>query len=105
MAKFYGSVGYAVFDETSPGVFEEVITEKKYRGDIEQVPMIKNQPTENLNDDITLNNKISIVTDLFADEHLYAIRYVVYGGSKWKVTSVELRRPRIILSIGGVYNG
>ncbi len=105
MAKFYGSVGYAVFDETSPGVFEEVITEKKYRGDIEQVPMIKNQPTENLNDDITLNNKISIVTDLFADEHLYAIRYVVYGGSKWKVTSVELRRPRIVLSIGGVYNG
>lgn len=105
MAKFYGSVGYAVFDETSPGVFEEVITEKNYRGDIEQVPMIKNQPTENLNDDITLNNKISIVTDLFADEHLYAIRYVVYGGSKWKVTSVELRRPRIILSIGGVYNG
>ena len=67
--------------------------------------MIKNQPTENLNDDITLNNKISIVTDLFADEHLYAIRYVVYGGSKWKVTSVELRRPRIVLSIGGVYNG
>lgn len=103
MAKFYGVVGYVVTGETVPGVWEEQVTERSYYGDV-----IKNtkrwQTTENLNDDITVSNQISIVADPFADNHFFAMKYVKWMGATWKVTKVEVKSPRLILSIGGVYN-
>lgn len=103
MAKFYGSVGYAVTEETSPGVYEEVIKEVTYFGDI-----LRNsrqlQPTENLNDNIRINNEISIVADPFAFENFHAMRFVTYMGTKWEITGVEVKYPRLILTVGGVYN-
>lgn len=103
MAKFYGEVGYMTTGETAPGVWGEVITERPYYGDI-----LKNtkrwQGSEGLNDDITTSNTISILADPFAYENFFDIRYVRWMGAAWKVTSVEVQRPRLILSIGGVYN-
>ena len=34
MAKFYGEIGYAETKEISPGVWEEVITERVYSGEL-----------------------------------------------------------------------
>lgn len=103
MARFYGKVGYVVTEETVPGVWGEAVTERAYYGDV-----IKNtkryQETSNLNDDITVNNLISIVADAFAYDHFFAMKYVEWMGSKWKVNNVEVQRPRLILTIGGVYN-
>lgn len=104
MAKFRGKVGYAVTAETAPGVFTEQITERTYSGDVLR-NVSKIQSGENLNDNLTVDNKLSIVADPFAYENFYAMRYVRWMGALWKVSSVEVQRPRLILTIGGVYNG
>ncbi|MCD8159450.1 MAG: hypothetical protein LUD77_11390 [Clostridiales bacterium] len=103
MAKFYGNIGYGETAETSPGVWEEVITERKYFGDVLQF-MRRWESGEGLNDDLNISNKISIVADPFAYEHFHTMRYVEWLGAKWKVSEVEVAYPRLILNVGGVYN-
>lgn len=104
MAKFYGKIGYGESVETAPGVYEDVITELSYYGDV-----LRNtrqlQTGENLNSDVTVNNSISIVADAYANEHFFAIRYIEWMGTLWSVTDVEVKSPRLILRMGGVYNG
>ena len=103
MAKFYGVVGYAETTETAPGGWSEVITERNYSGDV-----IRNirrlQSSENLNDDLVINNIISIIADPYAYQNFHTMRYVKWMGVFWKITSVEVQRPRLLLTIGGVYN-
>ena len=106
MGKFYGGVGYAIQVENPPGsgVWKDQIVEKNYRGDV-----ILNQQrwekTEGVNDNLTLDNSISIVADTFAYENFGCIKYVVWNGRKWKIQSLAINRPRIVLQIGGLYNG
>lgn len=104
MAKFYGSVGYAETVKTAPGVHEERIVEYPYYGDLTRNAR-QLQSSETLNDDINVANEISIVADPFAYQNFYRMRYVGFMGTKWKVTKVEVQYPRLILTIGGVYNG
>lgn len=104
MAKFCGNIGYSVTTETSPGVFTEQVTERNYYGDTLR-NVSKSQDGQNLNQNLTVDNKISIVADPFAYEHFYAMRYVHWMGALWEVNSVEVLNPRLILTIGGVYNG
>lgn len=103
MAKFYGKVGFLRTEESAPDVYSEVLTERLYKGDV-----IRNQKryqsSESLNDDVVLSNNISIVADNYANENVFAIRYVMYKGVPWKVTNAEIQRPRIILTLGGKYN-
>lgn len=102
--KFYGVIGYAVTKETSPGVWTEQIQEREYTGDV-----LRNTKryvnAETLNDNIDLSNTFSIVADAFAYQNFFAIRYIEWMGTRWKVNSVEIQRPRLSLTIGGVYNG
>ena len=104
MSKFYGSVGYADTVETSPSVWEDTIIEKKYRGDVLRVSR-RWQPTENLNDNLNISNEISILADPYAYRNFSKIKYVVWMDQAWKVQTVTVNRPRLILEIGGVYNG
>ena len=103
MAKFHGEVGYVTFAETAPGVHEEVITERTYFGDF-----IKNtrglQTANQVNDNVTVSNEISIVADPYANENFFAIRYVKFMGVKWKVTNVTVAYPRLVMTVGGIYN-
>jgi hypothetical protein len=105
MAKFSGKVGYVDGStETAPGVWVENVTERLYMGDvIRETKQWKE--TERLNDNLSLSNRISIVADDFAISHLYAMKYVIWSGVYWTVSNIEVQRPRLILSIGGVYNG
>ena len=104
MAKWYGKVGFTETAETSPGVWEEEIVERSYYGDL-----IRNhkrlESGENLNDNITVQNEISIVSDPYAVQNFHCIRYVEFMGTKWRVTAVDVQYPRLALSLGGVYNG
>lgn len=104
MAKFYGAIGYASTVETKPGVWEEQITERMYCGDL-----IRNtrrlESSGNLNDNVNVSNEVSIVADPYANENFHSMRYVKFMGTAWKITSVEVRYPRLILSVGGEYNG
>lgn len=104
MAKFYGKIGYGQAVETVAGVWEDVITEYSYYGDV-----IRNtrrlEDGEYLNNDLTVSNSISVVADAYAYEHFFAIRYIQWAGALWTVTEVDVQRPRLLLRLGGVYNG
>lgn len=104
MAKFYGKIGYANTVETKPGVYDEQIVERSYYGDL-----IRNtrrlQSSGQVNDDINISNEISIVADPYATNNFHTMRYAVFMGTKWKISNVEVSYPRLILTLGGVYNG
>ena len=102
--KYYGKIGYIDTEETSPGVWEEQITERTYSGDVLRLSKSW-QGGQNLNDDIQISVQISIVSDPFALQHFHSFRYVEWQGALWKITSAEPQFPRIVLTIGGIYNG
>lgn len=104
MAKFYGVIGYAVTKETAPGVWTEEIAEQSYYGDLTR-NMRRLQDSGYLNDDINVANEISIVADPYANANFHSMRYVAFMGAKWKISKVEVQYPRLILTLGGVYNG
>lgn len=105
MAKFYGTVGYVIREKTKPGVWEDKATEREYFGDYVRFPSSRTESTESVNDNIVIENNISIVADPYAYEHFHHIKYVKSMGIAWKVTKVDPQYPRIILTTGGVYNG
>lgn len=106
MARYFGAVGYGVNEETpvGSGDWKDVITEHLYYGD-EVRANGKFEPGEHLNDDISVQNSISIIADQYAEQNMLNIRYIEWNGHKWKVTGVQLERPRLILSLGTKYNG
>lgn len=103
MAKWFGNIGFAEQEEIRPGVWEEQITDRKYYGDVLR-NIRRLESADKLNDDININNELSVVSDPYAIQNFHKIRYAEYMGTKWKVTSVEVQRPRLILSLGGEYN-
>lgn len=104
MAKYFGKIGYVEQVETAPGVWEEQITERQYYGDVVR-NIRKLESSGDINDNINVSMEISIVADPYAIQNFHAMRYVEFMDSLWKITSVEVNYPRLILSIGGVYNG
>jgi hypothetical protein len=104
MARFAGKVGFGVSTEVRPGVWKDIITERSYFGDVKRVAR-QVRTEDKVNDEIGVENLIEIVADAFANEHFIAIRYVDWAGTKWKVPSVEVQHPRLIMRLGGVYNG
>lgn len=102
--KFYGPIGYGHSVETSPGVWQDTITVKYYRGDVIR-NVRKLQEGEDVNSDIFVQNSISIVADAYANENFFAMRYISWSGTLWIVRDVEVQRPRLLLRLGGVYNG
>lgn len=105
MGKFCGKVGYVTQVDDGYGVYDGAVKLVTYYGDVVRNSRRWEQNSEQLHDNLVLNNLISIVADDYAYEHFYEIRFVEYMGSFWKVTTVEIQRPRITLTIGGVYNG
>lgn len=106
--RFRGAIGYANQQETSPGVWTDVITERTYTGDVTQASRRLTDAElslQTVNQDITLQNSIAIVADAFAVENFVDMRYVNWNGKNWIITDVQIRRPRMILSIGGLWNG
>lgn len=104
MAKFYGKIGYGQSVDKGVGVYEDVITEYQYRGDVlRNTRQLKDG--ESVNNDISVSNSISIVADAYANANFHAMRYVEWMGSLWIVSDVEVQTPRLLLRLGGVYNG
>ena len=103
MAKFCGKIGFADTVETSPGVWEPQIIERTYYGDLMR-NISKSQPSGGVNDNINVANSISIVADPYANNNFHQMKYAEFMGTKWNITNVEVQYPRLILSIGGLYN-
>jgi len=104
MSKYFGKIGYGVTEETRPGVYEQTLREREYYGDIVR-NIRRYENGGKVNDDLNINMTLSIVADPFAYQNFHQIRYAEYIGTNWKVSSVETQFPRLILTLGGVYNG
>ena len=102
--KFYGKIGFGETVEKSDGIWVDTIVEKDYYGDILK-NVKRSEDSAKVNDDISLSNQLSIVSDPYLTNHFHAIKYVTMFGTNWKVTSVEVQFPRLLLTLGGVYNG
>lgn len=106
MAKFFGEIGYGISVEEPPesGVIVSQITEREYYGDIIRNTRSLEQDNK-VNSDIVSGNSISVLADDHAIQFFHKIKYVRWEGVNWTVTLAEVRKPRLILSLGGVYNG
>ncbi|NLE05469.1 MAG: hypothetical protein GX638_11810 [Crenarchaeota archaeon] len=104
MAKFYGVIGYAKQVERSPGVWVDEIVEKTYRGDI-VLNQQRWQTSENFHENINIDNSISIIADEYLYNNIGFMKYIQWNGTKWKIQSIAFNRPRVVLQIGGIYNG
>jgi hypothetical protein len=104
MAKFYGKIGFVETAETTPGIWEPIVTERNYSGNLERNSRRRDTPN-NINDDLSISNSISIVADPYVMNHFHSMEYVEFSGIKWKISDVEVQYPRLILTIGGEYNG
>lgn len=105
MARFYGNVGFVHTAETKLGVYENQETVKQYTGDVLSDRRRWEQTSDTRNSNLTIDNRISIVSDSYALENFSYIRFVEWMGVKWSVTNLEIQLPRLILTIGEVYNG
>lgn len=106
MAKFYGKIGFTTgLAETAPGVYEDVISERNYIGDV--LNILRNTHRNNndkLNSDISINNQISIIADPYANSNVTSMRYVEWMGVKWSIADVHVQYPRLVITLGG-YGG
>ena len=105
MARFAGKIGFAhtVESKDEPGIWKDKIIERTYYGDINR-RTFRNKSANSINDNLTISSEVSVVADLFASDNYHLVRYVEYRGVKWKVSSVDLQPPRLMLTLEEVYN-
>lgn len=104
MARFSGKIGYVTHVETSPGIWTEQIVERQYYGDLTRHSR-KWGSSDSVNDNLTFNQDISIVADPYLFDNAHNMRYVIFRGIKWKITSFEMEYPRVKISMGEEYHG
>ena len=104
MTKFYGVIGFGESVEIRPGVYDDVVVEYTYKGDVKRNTR-RSQDGEKVNNDLTVGNSISIVADAYARENFFSMRYIHWAGTNWTVEDVTVQSPRLVLRLGGVYNG
>lgn len=106
MGRWFGKVGYSETVETAPGVWMPQDTVREYYGDVTRNVTRWTGNSDSTNDNLTVNTQISIVADPFAVEKFYSIKWIEFMGAKWSVESIDpTQPPRLILTLGGVYNG
>ena len=101
--RYSGEIGYFETVETKPGLFEETIVFKPAKGDVLR-NIKRDSSSSTVNEKIAVNNSISIVADPYAREHFFNIACAKWQGALWKVSSVDVQYPRLVLELGGPYN-
>jgi hypothetical protein len=104
MGKFCGPIGFIDSVETRPGVFVDTPVEHVYKGDVIN-RSFRIQNGISVNDTVTVSNQISIVADPYARNHFHSLKYVKWMCTAWEVTNVSEQYPRLLITIGGKYNG
>jgi hypothetical protein len=103
MSKFWGPIGInRGFQETGPGIIDNVIEEVYVKGEIRNVKASWSQQT--MNDTLQARHLLSVVTPEDSEIDFNEVVYIVWQGHKWAVTSIQYNRPRVELTLGGLYN-
>ena len=104
MSKYVGLIGFVHNEEIEPGIYEDIVIEKKYRGDITKNYQ-KFAVGNTISGEVQITNQFSILGNKFAFDHVSDIRYLEWRGNRWVVDSIDIEYPRLILTVGGLYNG
>lgn len=107
MGKYFGKIGYKTSVETEPGLWEPLIVERPYYGDTLR-NYIRNAQAFDMTTSITspkVNSNISIIADPYAFEQAHNMVYAEYMGAKWTIDSIDPQYPRILITLGGLYDG
>ena len=102
--KYRGAIGFIEVAEKRPGVKKQEPVEYWYSGEVLK-RTVRYQNGLSVNDTIAPQNQISIVADPYLRNHVGSMRYVKWMGTAWKITDISLQYPRLILTLGGPYNG
>jgi hypothetical protein len=105
MARYYDKVGYGIQQEVRKSVWQDVIVEQPYFGETLDLGYKYQSETDHANDNLNLDTEFEVIADAFMLEHFSQIRYICYGGARWKVTGLKYDPPRVHIRVGGVYNG
>lgn len=103
MTKYYDQIGFVDTVETVPGVFEEDVVLRHYSGDVEH-NIHRYRGAEVIHDDVVIGNRVSIIADDYAMNNFFKIKFLCWRGAQWKVQSIEVVPPRILLRMGGLHN-
>lgn len=101
--RYIGEIGFAETRETSPGIWQEVITPRRYRGTVRTASRRYNDG-DYVNGSLKTNAIISIVGDDYAFKYLFSIRWCMWMNTLWTVAYADVKRPRIELTLGDRYN-
>lgn len=105
MARFHDKVGFLIpKDDQETGIADTVPVEKSYYGKILEHSR-RWETGDNLNDDLSVSNQIAITANDYAFRYMSSIGYVRWKCAYWKVVSLRVKGPEIILTLGGVWNG
>ena len=102
MTRCSGNIGYALVAETQPGVWTEEVVDKKYYGEV-VTDNRKFTDQNQINDNLNISNNISVVSNKFMLDNMSYMKYITFLKSKWKISSVDIKPPRIIITMGGLY--
>lgn len=100
--KWYGQIAYRDTVEVEPGVWEDTVTLVDKYGDLLRNSK-SNQQGNSINDNITVSNQISVVADPYLLESFHKIIYITFMGAKWRINSVEVQYPRLLITLGSLY--
>lgn len=103
--KWMGTVAYdeQVLSEVEPDVWESTPKTVQYFGDVLKNNKTNQGSDSSTNGDISVNNQISVLADPYLMNNFYKILWVTFGGAKWKVSSVDVQPPRLVLTLGSLY--
>ena len=105
MARYHDKVGFLIFeDDQTTGIASSTVVERPYYGEVLDHTR-RWDSTEHINDDLVLSNQIAITANDYAYAHMSSIAYAKWMGQNWKVTSIRVKKPKIVLTLGGVWNG
>ena len=100
--RYADKLGFILTQETTPGVWETKTVEHFAKGDVVQ-RAYRWDDAQSVNADLDITNQISIVYDNFFIHNMFALRWAAWQGKKWNVSRIELKPPRMILTLGKEY--
>lgn len=107
MTKYSGFIGVEKGStEISPGIWSASgMVEIPARGDLLNLSKRYSEGDNKITDDLSVSNRISLLAAYDLLGNVGSIRYATLLGSRWKVVTLEFLGHRLILTLGGVWNG
>lgn len=105
MSRFWGYIGInkGIVESGTPGVVEYEIERVRVSGEIRNARL--SWPNANARERLSAQHVLSLITPEDSDIDYNGVVYVEWHNTQWAVTAIQYNRPRLELTMGGLYNG